>query len=73
MTGRITVFGGTEFIGRHLVSLLLQSGATVRVAVRHSGCVKMAAEPTNSPEIVVQLVSRAWNSLAGFQMGRNRL
>ena len=31
----ITVFGGTGFIGRHLVALLLRGGATVRVAVRH--------------------------------------
>ena len=35
MTGCITVFGGTGFIGRHLVALLLQSGETVRLAVRH--------------------------------------
>jgi NADH dehydrogenase len=35
MTGRITVFGGTGFIGRHLVTELLRSGATMRLAVRH--------------------------------------
>ena len=52
MTGYITVFGGTGFIGRHLVALLLQSGATVRVAVRHPGHVKMAAEPPKAPELV---------------------
>jgi len=52
MTGYITVFGGTGFIGRHLVALLLQSGAKVRVAVRHPGRVKMAAEPAKAPEIV---------------------
>src|SRR6266404_7855289 len=52
MTGCITVFGGTGFIGRHLVALLLQSGATVRVAVRDPGRVKMAAEPAKAPEIV---------------------
>jgi uncharacterized protein YbjT (DUF2867 family) len=34
-TGSVTVFGGTGFIGRHLVPLLVQDGATVRVAVRH--------------------------------------
>jgi uncharacterized protein YbjT (DUF2867 family) len=34
MDGSITVFGGTGFIGRHLVPLLVRSGATVRVAVR---------------------------------------
>src|SRR5229473_767362 len=42
MAGSITVFGGTGFIGRHLVALLLQSGATVRLAVRHPGRVRMA-------------------------------
>src|ERR1700757_800249 len=34
MDGSITVFGGTGFIGRHLVPLLVRSGATVRVVVR---------------------------------------
>jgi NADH dehydrogenase len=52
MAGPITVFGGTGFIGRHLVALLLQSGATVRVAVRHPARVKVPAEPANAPEIV---------------------
>src|SRR5215471_14905552 len=52
MTGCITVFGGTGFIGRHLVALLLQRGATVRVGVRHPGRVKMAADWAKAPEIV---------------------
>jgi len=52
MTGCITVFGGTGFIGRHLVALLLRTGKTVRMAVRHPGRVKTPAEATNSPEIV---------------------
>jgi NADH dehydrogenase len=52
MTDCITVFGGTGFIGRHLVALLLHSDATVRVAVRHPGRAKMAVEAANSPEIV---------------------
>src|SRR5438552_343004 len=52
MTGCITVFGGTGFIGRHLVALLLRSGATVRVAVRHPGSVKMATEAGRAPEMV---------------------
>jgi uncharacterized protein YbjT (DUF2867 family) len=52
MAGTITVFGGTGFIGRHLVALLLQSGAAVRLAARHPGQVKRAAEPAIAPEIV---------------------
>ena len=52
MTGRVTVFGGTGFIGRYLVGALLQSGAAVRLAARHPGQVKMAVEPAIAPEIV---------------------
>ena len=52
MAGCITVFGGTGFIGHHLVALLLQRGATVRVAARHPGRVKMAAGAPKAPEIV---------------------
>jgi len=52
MTGRVTVFGGTGFIGRHLVALLLQGGATVRAAVRHPGRVKIATDWAKASEIV---------------------
>jgi NADH dehydrogenase len=52
MAGTITVFGGTGFIGRHLVALLLRTGKTVRMVVRHPGRVKTPAEATNSSEIV---------------------
>ena len=52
MDGSITVFGGTGFIGRHLVPLLLRSGATVRLAVRHPGRVQMTTELAKVPEIV---------------------
>ena len=52
MAGSVTVFGGTGFIGRHLVALLLRSGATVRLAVRHSGRVRMTTEPAQAPELI---------------------
>src|SRR5262249_35491623 len=48
----ITVFGGTGFIGRHLVTLLLRSGATVRVAVRHPDLVQVATESAQVPELI---------------------
>ena len=34
---RITVFGGTGFVGRRVVRRLSESGATVRIASRHAG------------------------------------
>jgi uncharacterized protein YbjT (DUF2867 family) len=52
MAGLIAVFGGTGFIGRHLVPLLLRSGATVRLAVRHPGRVRMTTEPAQAPELI---------------------
>jgi uncharacterized protein YbjT (DUF2867 family) len=52
MARSITVFGGTGFIGRHLVTLLLRSGATVRVAVRHPNLVQVATESAQVPELI---------------------
>jgi uncharacterized protein YbjT (DUF2867 family) len=52
MDGSITVLGGTGFIGRHLVPLLLRSGATVRVAVRHPDRVQVTTESAEAPEYV---------------------
>jgi uncharacterized protein YbjT (DUF2867 family) len=51
-TGSVTVFGGTGFIGRHLVPLLLQDGATVRVAVRHPDRVREATGSSPAVEAV---------------------
>src|SRR6267154_6088471 len=52
MAGSVTVFGGTGFIGRHLVPLLLRSGATVRLAVRHPGRVQMTTVSGQPPELI---------------------
>jgi uncharacterized protein YbjT (DUF2867 family) len=52
MAGSVTVFGGTGFIGRHLVALLLRSGATVRLAVRRPGRVQMTTEAPRAPELI---------------------
>ena len=52
MDGSITVFGGTGFIGRHLVPLLLRSGATVRVAVRHPDRVQTTTESAQAAEYI---------------------
>jgi uncharacterized protein YbjT (DUF2867 family) len=52
MDGSITVFGGTGFIGRHLVPLLLRSGATVRVAVRHPCRVQVTTESAQAAEYI---------------------
>jgi len=45
MAGCVTVFGGTGFIGRHFVTLLLERGVAVRMAVRYPGRVNIAAAP----------------------------
>jgi len=52
MAGSITVFGGTGFIGRHLVPLLVRSGEAVRLAARHPGRVQMTTGMAKVPEIV---------------------
>jgi len=52
MTGCITVFGGTGFIGRHLVPLLLRNGETVRMAVRHPGRIQMTTVSGQPPELI---------------------
>ena len=52
MAGPVRVFGGTGFIGRHLVAMLLRSGAKVRMAVRHPGRVQTTTEPVQALQII---------------------
>src|SRR5260370_32511215 len=52
MAGTITVFGGTGFMGRHVVALLLRSGKTVRLSVRHPGRVQMASVSGQAPKLI---------------------
>ena len=52
MAGPITVFGGTGFIGRHLVPLLVRSGETVRLAVRQPGRVHMTTASAQAVEVI---------------------
>jgi uncharacterized protein YbjT (DUF2867 family) len=52
MAGPITVFGATGFIGRHLVAMLLRSGAKVRLAARHPGRVQMTTVSGQPPELI---------------------
>jgi NADH dehydrogenase len=41
----VTVFGGTGFLGRHIVQTLIQGGTDVRVAVRHPDRAVLQAGP----------------------------
>src|SRR6266436_8883616 len=52
MAGSVTVFGGTGFVGRHLVARFLRSGKTVRVAVRHPGRIQRATVSGQSAELI---------------------
>src|SRR6266446_5913051 len=52
MVGTITVFGGTGFIGRHLVARLLRSGKKLRMAVRHPRRVQVTTELPQAAELI---------------------
>lgn len=51
-SGSTTVFGGSGFIGRHLVNLLLRRDVKVRVAVRDPGCLQVAAGSAQALETI---------------------
>lgn len=50
--GRVAVFGGTGFIGRHLVKVLLQNDVAVRVAARHPDRTAVPSGPSPGVEAV---------------------
>ena len=52
MAGPITIFGGTGFIGRHLVPMLVRNGETVRLAVRQPGRTQMTTASAQAVEII---------------------
>jgi NADH dehydrogenase len=52
VAGPITVFGGTGFIGRHLVPMLVRSGETVRLAIHQPGRVQMTTASARAVEII---------------------
>jgi NADH dehydrogenase len=52
MDGPITVFGGTGFIGCHLVPLLVRSGATVPGAVRDRSRVQVTTKSDQAVEYI---------------------
>jgi uncharacterized protein YbjT (DUF2867 family) len=52
MAGHITIFGGTGFIGRHLVPMLVRSGERVRLAVRQAGRAQMTTRSAQAAEII---------------------
>src|SRR5919197_360854 len=49
----VTVFGGSGFLGRHVVRALAKLGYRVRVAVRHPSSVEAAARDA---DVVINLV-----------------
>jgi uncharacterized protein YbjT (DUF2867 family) len=57
----VTVFGGTGFLGRRVVSRLINHGFRVRVAVRHPGAVeqegveRVSADVTDEPSVAATL------------------
>jgi uncharacterized protein YbjT (DUF2867 family) len=57
----VTVFGGTGFVGRRVVSRLINHGLRVRVAVRHpdaveeEGVERVSADVTDEPSVAASL------------------
>jgi uncharacterized protein YbjT (DUF2867 family) len=53
VTRLVTVFGGTGFLGRRIVSQLAQEGVMVRVAVRHPERAEAGAISAGSGRVVL--------------------
>jgi NAD(P)-dependent dehydrogenase (short-subunit alcohol dehydrogenase family) len=77
MTGRIvTVFGGSGFLGRHVVRALCRQGWRVRVACRRphlAGDVKLAGDVGQVQLIQANVRNRAWVKPRGFLNSVHRL
>jgi uncharacterized protein YbjT (DUF2867 family) len=58
---RVTVFGGSGFLGRQIVKRLADEGAEVRVAVRHPERVSSRLEPAGKAGQITAIYADVWN------------
>jgi uncharacterized protein YbjT (DUF2867 family) len=57
---RVTVFGGSGFLGRQIVRHLADDGAQVRVAVRHPECASVLTTASTAGQ-TVPIYADVWN------------
>jgi uncharacterized protein YbjT (DUF2867 family) len=57
---RVTVFGGSGFLGRHIVKRLVDDGADVRVAVRHPERASSLAEASTAG-LITTIYADVWD------------